>query len=559
MDPNNPAVKLCMEGMQAEAEGKNGAALRLFTQAWEASRDDFEACVAAHYLARQQTTPQDVLRWNQEALNGAYGMAALLDDNNNLYVTDWSPFEEPHYRARFYLDPNSIPMTSGNAHYLFYALDRDSHPLLRVELRYSAPDYQVRADAVIDNWSWSQTAWVTIGDAPHLLELDWQAATAAGANDGVLTFWVDGVQQASITNLDNDTRRIDYVQWGIVGGVDNGSRGTLYFDAFESRRESYIGPLAELLRFEVALGEVQAHAIRWLGSAWDSIQAEVAAAQVATHKLAASLVWHFRPAVRAFFAQRVFYTRMEPPAVEQSVAGITSTAEGPLPVLDTTAIRFTPVLAPLTLTARSAPIKVLAAPPPAEPARPQPSPLLASGYTTTRTITYTYNPLYRLTRADYSDGTYFRYTYDAVGNRLSEETTGGTVNSYTFDAANRLTSVDGVPYTWDNNGNLLSDGVYTYTFNHANRLVGVSGVGKTVSYTYSGLGDRLSQTAGITTTNYTLDLAANLTQVLSDGTDTYLYGNGRIAQYDASGTQHFQGNIFRLNGDHDGRVCERLP
>jgi tetratricopeptide (TPR) repeat protein len=71
MDPNNPVVKLCAEGMQAEAQGRNAAALELFTQAWEVSQDDYEACMAAHYLARQQTTPQDVLRWNQEALQRA--------------------------------------------------------------------------------------------------------------------------------------------------------------------------------------------------------------------------------------------------------------------------------------------------------------------------------------------------------------------------------------------------------------------------------------------------------------------------------------------------------
>ncbi len=38
---------------------------------------------------------------------------------------------------------------------------------------------------------------------------------------------------------------------------------------------------------------------------------------------------------------------------------------------------------------------------------------------------------------------------------------------------------------------------------------------------------------GITTTRYVLDPAAGLTQVLSDGTNTYLYGNGRLAQYQA--------------------------
>ncbi len=32
------------------------------------------------------------------------------------------------------------------------------------------------------------------------------------------------------------------------------------------------------------------------------------------------------------------------------------------------------------------------------------------------------------------------------------------------------------------------------------------------------------------TTTYSLDLIASLTQILSDGTNTYLYGLGRIAQ-----------------------------
>jgi len=35
-------------------------------------------------------------------------------------------------------------------------------------------------------------------------------------------------------------------------------------------------------------------------------------------------------------------------------------------------------------------------------------------------------------------------------------------------------------------------------------------------------------------TSYTLDLNNGLTQVLSDGTDTYLYGNGRIGEQDTA-------------------------
>jgi hypothetical protein len=62
------------------------------------------------------------------------------------------------------------------------------------------------------------TAGVTVSDAPHLIEFDWRAATTVGANDGVLTFWLDGTQQAAVTGIDNDTRRIDRVRLGAVGG-----------------------------------------------------------------------------------------------------------------------------------------------------------------------------------------------------------------------------------------------------------------------------------------------------------------------------------------------------
>jgi YD repeat-containing protein len=138
-------------------------------------------------------------------------------------------------------------------------------------------------------------------------------------------------------------------------------------------------------------------------------------------------------------------------------------------------------------------------------------------------IDYQYDDLYRQTAADYSSGEFFHYTYDRVGNRLTQDTLAGT-NVYIYDIANRLTSVDGVSYSWDDNGNLLSDGITTYSYDHANRLTAVSGQPSAYGFAYNGLGGRLRQTIDGVPTNYTLDLNAGLTQVLSDGTNTYLYG-----------------------------------
>jgi hypothetical protein len=71
MDTKNPVIQFCMQGNQAEFEGRIDEARTLFWQAWEAARDDYEACIAAHYVARHQKSPQEALRWNLEALTRA--------------------------------------------------------------------------------------------------------------------------------------------------------------------------------------------------------------------------------------------------------------------------------------------------------------------------------------------------------------------------------------------------------------------------------------------------------------------------------------------------------
>ena len=71
IDPQNRVVRYCTEGMEREQEGRHEEALRLFMLAWDESKDAFERAIAAHYVARQQTTPERALHWNQESLINA--------------------------------------------------------------------------------------------------------------------------------------------------------------------------------------------------------------------------------------------------------------------------------------------------------------------------------------------------------------------------------------------------------------------------------------------------------------------------------------------------------
>jgi RHS repeat-associated protein len=175
----------------------------------------------------------------------------------------------------------------------------------------------------------------------------------------------------------------------------------------------------------------------------------------------------------------------------------------------------------------------------------------ATGNNPTRqnVINYTYDGLNRLTAADYESGTYYHYTYDAVGNRLNEtrkqnSTLPEVVNTYDYDNANRLTKVNEINYSWDANGNLLNDGTNTYTYDSANRLTHLVNTTDDISYAYNGQGDRISKTSVGQTTRYTLDLNSGLTQVLADGTNTYLYGVNRISQENAEGVDYFLGDAL---------------
>jgi len=120
------------------------------------------------------------------------------------------------------------------------------------------------------------------------------------------------------------------------------------------------------------------------------------------------------------------------------------------------------------------------------------------------TFTYTYDPLNRLLAGDTGAGKYEKdISYDVMGNiiSLNRDTTG--VQTYSY-AGNRLSSVSGGAsrsYTYDVNGNALTDGANTLTFNYLNLPATVSG-GVSITYTYDALGRKLKKVSSGTITDY---------------------------------------------------------
>ena len=99
------------------------------------------------------------------------------------------------------------------------------------------------------------------------------------------------------------------------------------------------------------------------------------------------------------------------------------------------------------------------------------------------------------------------FAYDATGNRV--ETSGLAAVSYSGNILNQYltTSSDDMNtvYSYDANGNLTSNGIFTFTYDYKNRLVWVKKVADSslvTQYVYDVLGRRVQRVTSTTRTDY---------------------------------------------------------
>jgi tetratricopeptide (TPR) repeat protein len=67
-NPNNPVIKLCLQGMGLEEKGELEEASKLFLQAWTEASNDSEKFISAHYVARHQKNAVEKLKWLETGL-----------------------------------------------------------------------------------------------------------------------------------------------------------------------------------------------------------------------------------------------------------------------------------------------------------------------------------------------------------------------------------------------------------------------------------------------------------------------------------------------------------
>ena len=163
---------------------------------------------------------------------------------------------------------------------------------------------------------------------------------------------------------------------------------------------------------------------------------------------------------------------------------------------------------------------------------------------TNETDSFTYDPTDREATAQFDQGSSrmasLTYTRDNNGQVSSEAQTGlpgPASTSYTYTPLNQLATAGNDSYSYDNAGNPSQiDGASGYQYNNASQLTS----SPTATYTYDPLGERATTTptTGAATT-YSYDQAQNLTSVTPTGgtATTYAYNGNRELQSIINGSQ----------------------
>jgi RHS repeat-associated protein len=124
------------------------------------------------------------------------------------------------------------------------------------------------------------------------------------------------------------------------------------------------------------------------------------------------------------------------------------------------------------------------------------------------------------------------YAYDSSGRRISA---GGSfsrvilpapLSTASYDQANRLLQWGDSVFSYDPNGNLVSDGLTSYLWSARNQLASIGGA-MTASFAYDAIGRRTSKTVGGTSVSFLYD-GVNAVQELTAGTPAanIVGGNG---------------------------------
>jgi hypothetical protein len=207
---------------------------------------DHEEGTTADWSSEQD--PDGDLNVVAGSLEKDYVIALTVDDGTGSYVQQNQTWYSRYLGYGFIIEPNGA-MGDGEQ-FTFVQTRLSGAPTFSVwlDVRRNSGDFQIRAGTYDDTPTASNTAWYTIDENPHWIEVRHKAESVDGQADGQLEFYIDGDLKETLSSID------DHSNWSMINAFRAGqtatavtpTTGTINFDYFILRDDyTLIGsPLA---------------------------------------------------------------------------------------------------------------------------------------------------------------------------------------------------------------------------------------------------------------------------------------------------------------------------
>ncbi len=199
--------------------------------------DGFESGDLSSWSAVREQRPGSLQVNPAAALDGT-GNGLEVRGGSRAWLLSRHDQPESGVRVFFFFDPDNWEMVlkaraeilrfyaRGNRHHLSLVLRRAGEGLFRLGLvvRGNRGRYEPIGSGLVMS-----------GEA-NFVEIEWQAASSPAGSDGSAALWINGELEANEPSIANGQLDVRAIQVGLVGGNVGATRGSFYFDEFESFR-----------------------------------------------------------------------------------------------------------------------------------------------------------------------------------------------------------------------------------------------------------------------------------------------------------------------------------
>jgi hypothetical protein len=199
---------------------------------------DFEENDLSDFDTTQDAGSNLVANSSAALAGSSYGMEVTFDEFNQAYgrVTDASPYiQSGQIRLRFYFDPNSVSLASGNGFSIMHiAADGTySFAVAHMRLEWNGSSYALEVTVKEDDDSDRLLTVTTFSDLDHYFELLVEQETSDGAANGVCRAYIDGNEVAGgLSDVENFNlfTTMTELRFGACFGMDAGDSGSFHMD-----------------------------------------------------------------------------------------------------------------------------------------------------------------------------------------------------------------------------------------------------------------------------------------------------------------------------------------